>query len=327
MVILIHHPGGTPIAELELVSHPQIPGVHLFFNTLDHRSLHVHADWELVWVLEEPLAVTCNGDTCTVPPGELVLFHPGHPHAFHKVHASCTFLCLQMDPSAFPACQGLYVQDPLVSPHLTQEELDWLQQTLLALLRSYLQAPPLYQLDCLGHIHLILHLLLNRLPIRPASRQEEAEGQRRNGRLMRLLAFAEENYTHKIRLADFPRQERRSRSYISHFAREMLGQSFQDYVASLRFHHACHLISHTQKGMLEVCMEAGFSDYRYFSRMFQHHFSMTPQAYRQQAQPPHLPTSHAAGPGSSERFYSPEGSLQLLDQLEQQYRDKKASLV
>ena len=77
----------------------------------------------------------------------------------------------------------------------------------------------------------------------------------------------------------------------------------------------------TNKGMLAVCMESGFSDYRYFSRMFQTHFGMTPEAYRRR--PKH---SQAAQPqptlDSAEQFYSPEGSLQLLDQLEQQYTEK-----
>ena len=73
-------------------------------------------------------------------------------------------------------------------------------------------------------------------------------------------------------------------------------------------------------------MESGFSDYRYFSRMFQTHFGMTPEAYRRRPK-----SSQAAQPhptlDSAERFYSPEGSLQLLERLEQRYGDKKASLV
>ena len=254
-------------------------------------------------------------------PGELVLFSPGQPHEFHKVEGSCTFLCLQLDPAAFPAAQRVYAETIFPADHLTEDETTWLKASLVALFRRYLQRPPFYQLDCLGRVNQILYLLLTRLPVRQVTEQEAAERERRSARLMRLVAFVQENFAHKIRLSDFARQERRSLSYLSHFAREMLGHSFQEYVATVRFHHACHLMATTNKGMLAVCMESGFSDYRNFSRMFQTHFGMTPEAYRRR--PKH---SQAAQPhptlDSAERFYSPEGSLQLLDQLERQYTEK-----
>ena len=312
------------MATLEIVQHPHLGGVHLFFNTLDHRSLHIHLDWELVWVLDQPLLVSCGGQEHRVEPGELVLFSPGQPHEFHKAEGSCTFLCLQLDPAAFPAAQRVYTETIFPAAHLTEDETTWLKTSLIALFRRYLQRPPFYQLDCLGRVNQILYLLLTRLPVRQVTEQEAAERERRSARLMRLVAFVQENFAHKIRLSDFARQERRSLSYLSHFAREMLGHSFQEYVATVRFHHACHLMATTNKGMLAVCMESGFSDYRYFSRMFQTHFGMTPEAYRRR--PKH---SQAAQPqptlDSAERFYSPEGSLQLLDKLEKQYGDKKAS--
>lgn len=57
------------MATLEIVQHPHLGGVHLFFNTLDHRSLHIHLDWELVWVLDQPLLVSCGGQEHRVEPG------------------------------------------------------------------------------------------------------------------------------------------------------------------------------------------------------------------------------------------------------------------
>ena len=148
------------MATLEIVQHPHLGGVHLFFNTLDHRSLHIHLDWELVWVLDQPLLVSCGGQEHRVDPGELVLFSPGQPHEFHKVEGSCTFLCLQLDPAAFPAAQRVYTETIFPAAHLTEEETTWLKTSLVALFRRYLQRPPFYQLDCLGRVNQILYLLL-----------------------------------------------------------------------------------------------------------------------------------------------------------------------
>ena len=167
---------------------------------------------------------------------------------------------------------------------------------------------------CVGETHLLLRELLQYLPHRLLSAGEAAEDERRTDRLLRLISFVEEGYTHKLRLADFAAAEGRSLGYISHFAKEMLGQSFQEYVESVRFNAACKLISAGADRMLDVSVAAGFSDYRYFSRAFQSRLGLTPEQYSR------LPGAHGAeedggrrSTASLERFYSYERSLELLE--------------
>ena len=68
-------------------------------------------------------------------------------------------------------------------------------------------------------------------------------------------------------------------SYLSHFIKETMNQTFQEYVASVRVGCACKLIASGGKRMLDVCMESGFSDYRYFSKAFRVLYGMTPDEY------------------------------------------------
>ena len=93
-----------------------------------------------------------------------------------------------------------------------------------------------------------------------------------------------------------------------------MNQTFQDYVNSVRFNYARKLIALTDKPMVSICYEAGFSDYRYFSRSFQSAYGMTPAEYRLSAQGAHaeqiLP---AESLHSRERIYSREESLAFLE--------------
>ena len=100
----------------------------------------------------------------------------------------------------------------------------------------------------------------------------------------------------------------------------MLGQSFQEYVESVRFNAACKLISAGAGRMLDVSVAAGFSDYRYFSRAFQRRLGLTPEQYSR------LPGAHGAeedggrrSTASLERFYSYERSLELLEKYKGVY--------
>ena len=105
-------------------------------------------------------------------------------------------------------------------------------------------------------------------------------------------------------------------SYLSHFVKENLGQSFQEYVSAVRFQTACTLIAAGQERLLDVCTESGFSDYRYFSRTFRERLGLTPEEYRarllEQAAPE---TDRPQNPRSLERFYTSEESLRLLEAL------------
>ena len=55
--------------EVEIIQHPLIDGLSLFFDTLDYRTPHMHQEWELVWVLEGALSVRCGQIHSVVEPG------------------------------------------------------------------------------------------------------------------------------------------------------------------------------------------------------------------------------------------------------------------
>lgn len=299
--------------EVEIIQHPLIDGLSLFFDTLDYRTPHMHQEWELVWVLEGALSVRCGQIHSVVEPGELALFNPGQPHEFHKVEDSCTFLCLQASPRSFPGMDRMLAESAALRPFLSELELDRVRGTLLSMMQDYLEQPACYELLCMGKACLLLHLLLTRLPCHRMTAAEAAEVDRRNTRLTRLLAFVDENYMHKIRLSDFAEQEGRSMSYLSHFVKETLNQSFQEYVNTVRFNCACKLIAAGDRKMLDVCLESGFSDYRYFSKTFRQRLNMTPEEYSRQTGTPALNAAkvhHSLH--SLERFYSREQSLELL---------------
>ncbi len=299
--------------EVEIIQHPQISGLSLFFDTVDYRTPHVHQEWELIWILEGALSFRCGQTQAVAEPGELLLFNPGQPHEFHKVEQSCTFLCIQASPHSFPALGRRRVESAYPNACLTSQEIAGVKQTLLCMMKAYLERPACFELLCMGKTCLLLHQLLTKMPCHLMTAAEAAEVERRNTRLARLLAFVDENYMHKIRLADFAAQEGRSMSYLSHFVKQTLNQSFQEYVNTVRFNCACKLIASGRQRMLDVCVESGFSDYRYFSKTFRQRLNMTPEEYsRQTTLPPQSTAKVHHSLHSLERFYTREQSLALL---------------
>ena len=302
--------------ELEIIHHRQIDGLSLFFNTVDYRTPHIHPEWELIWVLENPLSVTCGAQRWIDEPGQMILFNPNEPHEFHKASGSCTFLCLQLSPQILPAVLPVHVDGRLPHQYLSEAELTQLRCALGRILSAYLHRAEHFALYCLGESCLALHLLLQKLPSHLRSQEESDSIDKRNARLKRLIRFVDENYMQKIRLADFAEKEGCSLGYMSRFVENTLNQNFQEYVTSVRFNCACKLISAGNMKMLDVCMEAGFSDYRYFSREFQRQYGMTPEEYSRHTHRLHLESAairHSLH--SVERFYTRQESLALIEKF------------
>ena len=303
--------------ELEIIQHRKIPGLTFFVNTVDYRTPHMHPEWELLCALDQPLSITCGAEERQLEPGQMVLFAPNEPHEFHKIEKDCTFLCMQISPAGLPIPQQMTLLERYPHKVLPLEELHRIRKGLLQTAGCYFREERFYELSCMGGGTLILYDLLKSLPSRSLSPEEAANQEKRNARIKRLIRFVDENYMHKIRLADFAEQEGCSMSYLSHFIKETTNQTFQEYVNTVRFNAACKYIASGGMRMLDVCMESGFSDYRYFTRAFRQHLGMTPEEYARQGsrlQADRGRLHHSIH--SLERFYTAQDSLKILEAAE-----------
>lgn len=304
--------------ELEIIRHNRIPGLTAFFNTVDYRTPHFHPEWELMLLLDNPIQVGCGGVSLRAEKGDLLLFLQNQPHELHTFGQSSTFLCLQMKPELLHLEQLVVTDDLRLNDHLTREQTARMQETLLEIMERYLRNDPFDSLYCLGKACLLFQMIFTSVPVREISREELANIEKRNKRLSSLIRFVDENYMHKLRLSDFAEQEGFSMSYLSHFIKSTLNQSFQEYVNSVRVNCACKLMASGGKKLTDISLESGFSDYRYFSNAFKKQFGMTPEQYsRSLIKPENAVIHHSIH--SLERFYTDEQSKTLLEKLRAEY--------
>lgn len=267
--------------ELEIIQHKQISGLTIFVNTVDYRTSHFHPEWELIWILDAQMVIACQQKSHVVSPGDMILFSPNEPHEFMKVDRRCTFLCLQISPQSLPSTANIHMEDIHIRNHLSPDAYRQMQQEILDIALSFFRRDPFHDVYCIGKSVQQLYLLLRAIPNQALSPEETIGIAKRNARLLRLIQFVDDNYMHKIKLSDFAQQEGLSISYLSHFIKESMNRTFQEYVNFVRFNRACQLIAAGNHSMMAICTESGFSDYRYFSRTFQDAFGMTPVEYSQ----------------------------------------------
>ncbi len=303
--------------ELEIIHHPQIHGLNLFFDTIEYRTPHFHPEWELICTWDHPLRIRVESREYIAEPGQMLLINPRQLHEYHRIGEPSTFLCLQISESLFPSLRGISVDEMYLHTCMTQAACASLRDCLLDMIHAYLLQEPQYELYCIGKTGLFLHTMLQYLPWHRLSSEEAAQRARKNERLEHFLQYVDSHFRDRILLKDFAREEGLSMNYMSGFIRQTLNQSFQEYVSTVRFNYACERMVTSDDKLLAICMDAGFSDYRYFSAAFRERTGMTPEEYRIVL----LRGERAAGTTarirhsmhSREQFYTREESLHLYE--------------
>lgn len=87
-----------------------------------------------------------------------------------------------------------------------------------------------------------------------------------------------------ITLKDVALEVSMSQSYLSQCFRDIVGQSFNDYVRQARMNWAKQLLIDTDKPIYWIATQTGYPNEKYFSRVFKDKTGMLPSTYRTSSQ-------------------------------------------
>ncbi len=104
---------------------------------------------------------------------------------------------------------------------------------------------------------------------------------RSNGVIDRAKDYIDSNYQNDISLDDVSREIDISPYYFSKVFKEATGENFIDYLTGLRIDKAKELLESTDMSMKEICVEVGYSNPNYFSRIFKKIVGVSPTEYKQ----------------------------------------------
>ena len=307
----------------DVIQHQIVKDIRLYFNTLHYRTLHFHKDMEILWALDGGFEILIDNKQKTVEEGKILLLNVGQLHEIKAASKGCTMLAVHLSPNLVakevPALEHIRFEESFLHT-LPEETYKGIKTLLLETMWQYLKKPQYYELYCTNNMRMFVYFLLTGLPYHVLTEKESLVQEKHNERLQSLVRFVEQNYMYNIRLSDFARQEGRSLNRMSHFIKSTMGQSFREYVDLVRFNAACTMMVTGQYKMLDICMECGFSDYKYFSKAFLSRMGLTPEMYyKQLSRNAGDETAAEHNIYSQERFYTPEQSIGLCEKFREKY--------
>ena len=99
--------------------------------------------------------------------------------------------------------------------------------------------------------------------------------------LSEIMSYCNINFREKLSLQTLEHDLHINKYYISHIINEKLGESFNDYLNSIRINEACKLLLESKKSIKLISAEVGFGTVRSFDRAFKRQKGETAREYRQ----------------------------------------------
>ena len=302
--------------EYELVPHPQMASLHLFLVRIDYRAPHAHMEIEVGVVLEGELTLTTNRGILTFRAGDMYYLNSMDFHELQAQGGTVLILALQVSEGMiapyYPVIRNLVVQDVAVQPYFVEAAEQY--QTCLSrcarLALDYLDYAPHYEFLCTAQLNQLLFELYSRLAYATLSEPEIAVLASRNSRINRVLDYIDQHFQRKLLLSELAEQEGLTLTYLSHFFKDTLSMTFQNYLAERRFSNAAMLLETTDLSMLDISLTSGFSDVRYLSQLCQKHYGCTPLAYRKSRR--QRSATPAQNNASAQTFLDGEESKKVL---------------
>ena len=90
------------------------------------------------------------------------------------------------------------------------------------------------------------------------------------------------NFQKDVSLDEVSRVANVSPYYFSKVFKEETGETFVEYLTGLRMEHAKNLLREKEKSIKQICVESGYSDPNYFSRIFKKMTGLSPLSCRNQ---------------------------------------------
>ncbi len=254
---------------------------------------HVHAEYELILVIEGHGYRIVGDNISRLSAGDLVLVGPGLPHIwqdepFSGPRASVHFLLIQFEDKLIG--DGL-LRLPAMEPvrrllHRANRGLHIVGQTHAKVAALMNHMANVKGMERVLHFLSILVILAGSEDCRPiASAGFTADTSLYDEeRMDRVFQFLNSQVGRAVRLAEAARIVHLSEGTFSRFFRLHTGKTFPEFVNELRIGRACSLLMEDNLNITEVAFECGFTNLSNFNRQFLKLKGLSPREFRLQLQ-------------------------------------------
>lgn len=250
---------------------------------------HWHNDLEIVYVFEGSIRMGINSETRVLQAGDMAICSSGDIHYYDSKENSSKIMLAIFNPSliGFPGGWPLNVRltSPFIEKRLETNDGEAninnrLSMIMQELLRENNEQLEYHEQLIIGLLHELSGLILRHSPLDKINPRKDKRRITNMKIMQEVLEYLDVNYIHAITLADAARQANMSLFYFSRFFKSLSGMSYIAYLNSIRVNQAEQMLLNTDKTILDIALECGFTNVRTFNRVFKQVKERTPSELR-----------------------------------------------
>lgn len=261
-----------------------------YYETL---SEHKHEFLEVVYISNGSALHSINGREYPVTRGDLFLLDYSDSHTFIKVSSdftiiTCCFLPELIDSSLLNLENAGEILKYLIFCPINDEKSEFYfsinliskQKDFDDILENMVTEFSNKQMGYQSVLKGYLLILLSRV-FRTASEKQNTNTNRDlSNAVEKALGYLKSNFSHSTSLEEIARLVLLSPNYFAAVFKNTTGCNFTDYIHKIRIDEACRLLTSSNKSILEVMNDIGYSDSKFFYSLFKRITSMTPGEYK-----------------------------------------------
>ena len=217
---------------------------------------------------------------CLVPPfATHSSFHPlqDNPVSCHYFFLDPSRLLLSLYPNGIPEEFGWYQYDSFSGP-LSKAEYPQAVRLLYDLITETTTKPELYQVRISADMNYLMILLYRKLYKKSAQPKDSSRADRAS--ILPAIVLLNEQYAQPPSCQELAQACRLTQKrFLQNFQRA-LGKTPAQYIRQIRIHTACSELVRTEKPIVEIAYEAGFSSLSSFNRNFHQITGQSPTSFR-----------------------------------------------
>ncbi|MCL6458764.1 MAG: AraC family transcriptional regulator [Gorillibacterium sp.] len=250
---------------------------------------HWHSDLEFLYVYDGTLRMGVNSEARILHKGDIAICSSGDIHYYDSRDSCSTILLVIFNPQLIGSPGGWPKDTRLASPFIASceqnSEMDSsiykkMVGIMQELFRETEQNQKYHELLITGMLFELCGLILRHVPCEPADPKKDKRRIVSMRIMQEVLEYLEANYMRVITLEDAARQANMSLFHFSRFFKSISGMSYTSYLNNIRINQAEKMISTTNKTMIDIALECGFTNVRTFNRVFKQLRAQTPSDLR-----------------------------------------------
>lgn len=247
---------------------------------------HWHDDVEFILVLSGHMQYNINGEVVNLTEGEGIFVNTRQLHfGYSDSKQECVFICILLHPILL--CTSRTIEQKYVNPILFNENIpyhhlsknsEW-EIAILSSTNAIFNTlnDDVFEMKIQREIYNIwIALCENILSI-------EHKHTYQNHHLTSLkdmISFINQSFQDKISLDDIAKAGKVGKTGCCNIFKRYINKTPNEFLTDLRLRKSLELLTQTDKTVLEICYEVGFSSASYFAETFRKNYSCTPVEYR-----------------------------------------------